>query len=50
MSIECRCDECGDYIENNEVIICSRCYNVLIDKIASLEKEIENKIEEAKDE
>jgi len=53
MSIDCRCDECGKTIDVGETTVCQKCYNALVDKVESLEKEIislERTIEEAKDE
>jgi hypothetical protein len=53
MSIDCRCDECSKTIDVGDNAICQKCYNSLVDKIDSLEKDIkslERIIEEARDE
>lgn len=53
MSIDCRCDECNKAIDVGETTVCQKCYNALVDKIESLEKDknsLERIIEEAKDE
>jgi len=53
MSIDSRCDECNKTIDGGDNTICQYCYNVLLDKIDSLERELselQRIIEEARDE
>jgi len=34
------CDECGEYIDNDECIYCERCYMVLLDENKELVERI----------
>lgn len=34
------CDECGEYIDNDESIYCERCYMTVLDENKELEESI----------
>lgn len=41
MSLECKCDECNKYVNVDEYVCCSACYNKLMDEVKSLEARID---------
>lgn len=48
LELDCGCDECGDRIDEGDVIYCNHCYSNLQNEIESLENritELENELE-----
>jgi len=41
MSLECKCDECNKYIDVDNSVFCTACFNSLLDRIRELEREVE---------
>lgn len=50
MSIKIECDECNANLDNDEEVICRKCYNELLDEKNELEVELQKKIDELEDE
>lgn len=50
MSIKIECDECNINLDNDEEVICRKCYNELVDEKDTLETELQEKIDKLEDE